>query len=319
MSSLFFPKPKKIHTRSHYLKVKQYLPTPIPIGAAIYHRGGVRHTRDDTDVEIDFRQESNFLYLSGVEAAGYHIVILPAVDLIYLVRPTITPSEQLWKGIPDPDSVLLEKYDVDDILTEVELYSMFMDNDQVIYSLSTTDMSALPENCRNIVDIVHLPVAINEARLTKFPWELDMMRYSAHISSHAHMALMTFSAKKYCNQQQINEAELEAHFRWVCSRNGLSRQCYIPIVASGPRAAVLHYTDNDKWVPKDALVLVDAGGEYRCYGSDVTRTFPVSGQFTQEQKIIYNIVLKAQNVQRINNPYFLLAIIYTDVECNRRH
>jgi Xaa-Pro dipeptidase len=296
MSLSSFPSSQKIPTRSHYLKIKQYLPTPIPLGAVIYHRGGITRKRDNTDVELDFRQESDFLYLSGVEAAGYHIVIVLASDRICLIRPTITPSEQLWKGIPDSDSVLLEKYDVDIIVTEDELHAMFMHHDQVIYSLSTTDISALPRRCQNRIDTVHLPAAINEARLIKFPWELDMMRYAAHISSHAHMALMIECAKRHRNQH-MNEAELEALFRWVCSKNGLARQCYIPIVASGPRAAVLHYTDNNKSIPDNALVLVDAGGEYRCYGSDVTRTFPVTGQFTQEQKTIYNIVLKAQNVK----------------------
>jgi Xaa-Pro dipeptidase len=204
---------------------------------------------------------------------------------------------------------LFEKYDVDHILTEDKLDTLF-NKHQVIYSLNTTDTSALPHYCQNLIDTVQLPVAINEARLTKFPWELDMMRYSAHISSHAHMALMSLCAKQRCRlkQQQLNEAELEAHFRWVCSKNGLARQCYIPIMASGPRAAVLHYTDNNKWIPEGALVLVDAGGEYKCYGSDVTRTFPVTGQFTEEQKTIYNIVLKAQNVKAQQSLVLIISL-----------
>lgn len=293
-----FPLPKRLPTRSNYLKVKENL-SPLPTGALIYHRGGVTHTRDDTDVEVDFRQESNFFYLSGVEKAGYHILIALAIDRIFLIPPTISPDEQLWKGIPDTYSELLAKYDADFILTEKQLSQFIIDIDpRVIYTLDTTDTSAIPNKCLHKLDKAHLRSAINESRLTKLPWEISILRYSARISSHAHISLMSLCGSK--KKQLYNEAELEAQFRWICARNGLAKQCYIPIIASGPRAAVLHYTDNDKLIPNispHTLVLVDAGGEYKAYGSDVTRTFPFHGKFTDEAKTIYNIVLKAQNVR----------------------
>ncbi|KAG1233210.1 hypothetical protein G6F68_019068 [Rhizopus microsporus] len=80
----------------------------------------------------------------------------------------------------------------------------------------------------------------------------------------------------------------------MCAKNGLTRQCYIPIVASGRNAAILHYTDNNKPLPLDsqALVLVDAGGERQCYGSDITRTFPVCGKFSEEAKDIITLCSK---------------------------
>jgi Xaa-Pro dipeptidase len=294
-SSASFPLPKWLPTRSNYLKVKENL-SPLPTGALIYHRGGVTHTRDDTDVELNFRQESNFFYLSGVEKAGYHILIALAIDKIFLIPPTVSPEEQLWKGIPETYSELLRKYDADFILTEKQLSQFITDIDpSVIYTLDTTDTIAIPALFHKKLDKIRLRGAINEARLTKLSWEISILRYSARISSYAHMSLMSVCGNK--KNQVYNEAELEAKFRWICARNGLSRQCYIPIIASGPRAAVLHYTDNDKLIPTDphSLVLVDAGGEYKCYGSDVTRTFPFNGKFTDEAKTIYNIVLKAQN------------------------
>lgn len=294
-----FPSNIKIETRYHYLRVKENLLT-APANAVIYHKGGVSSTRDDTDVELDFRQESNFLYLSGVESAGFHILIVLETDKIYLVKPTINPSEQLWKGIPDTDEQLLEKYDADAILSESQVPELLdILNPPTIYTLDITDTSIIPSHLSQFVDETCLKAAIHESRLTKFPWEISLLRYAAHISSHAHMALMTHSKK----QRQINEAELEARFRWVCGKNGLSRQCYIPIIASGRNAAVLHYTDNNKFVPKTrhTLVLVDAGGEYRCYGSDVTRTYPILGKFSDEAKTIYNIVLKAQKVSKSGN------------------
>lgn len=295
-----FPLPQKIPTRSNYQKIKKYLPqTSSNNFSIIYHRGGITHTRDDTDIELDFRQESNFFYLSGVEAAGYHILISLSTDSIYLIPPTVPAQDQLWKGTPPTNKKLLERYDADHILTEEQLPKLLRNIDpDVIYTLDTTELSAIPQHLHKSLDKIHLRGAINEARLTKLSWEISLLRYSAHISSHAHMALMSQCAKNKNKKQQLYEAELEAKFIYVCARNGLARQCYIPIIASGPRAAVLHYTDNNKLIPdgSHSLVLVDAGGEHKCYGSDVTRTFPVGGKFSQEAKTIYNIVLKAQNV-----------------------
>ncbi|KAI9253054.1 peptidase M24, structural domain-containing protein [Helicostylum pulchrum] len=259
-----FPSPARLPTRLNYLKLKEHL-SPIPTNALIYLRGGTIKRRDDTDIELDFRQE-------------------------------ILPVEQLWKGKPDTNTELLDKYDADFILTEEQIEEFIIDTKpNVIYTLDTSDAGYIPERYRNKIDAIRLRAAINESRLTKLPWEISMIRYATHISSHAHMALMSLCSSR--RKEIIYEQELEAKFRWVCSRNGLNRQCYIPIIASGPRASVLHYTDNDKIIPggPHALVLVDAGGEYKCYGSDVTRTFPVSGVFSNEAKTIYNIVLKAQN------------------------
>ncbi|KAG1121275.1 hypothetical protein G6F42_012583 [Rhizopus arrhizus] len=208
-------------------------------------------------------------------------------DTIYLIRPDRPKAEQLWKGIPEPDAALMEKYNVDHILLDSQLKDFLKRlKPKAIFALDFTDMdydNYVPVEYENRVDRSRLKSAIHEARLPKFSWEISLLRYAAHISSHAHMSLMAYCGEKYRQNQEINEAELEARFRWVC--------------ASGPRAAVLHYTDNDKIIPnhQHALVLVDAGGEYRCYGSDVTRTFPVSAKFSPEAKTIYNIVLKAQN------------------------
>ena len=301
MSTLNFPIPIKIPTREGYAKVKKYLNISTDKCSVIYHRGKVTRTRDDTDVELDFRQESNFFYLTGVELAGYHLLIFLQSDEIYLVPPTVSSTEQLWKGTPLSNEELLKKYDADHILTEKRLTKLFSSsNFDTIYTLDTADLSFIPSQHRRNIDTTQLREALNEARLTKLPWEISLLRYSAHISSHAHISLMSHCGS---SKGQLYEGELEARFRWVCAKNGLARQCYIPIIASGPRAAVLHYTDNDKLIPSSdhTLVLVDAGGEHKCYGSDVTRTFPIKGKFSDEAKTIYNIVLSAQNVSRIRS------------------
>ncbi|KAL0095462.1 peptidase M24, structural domain-containing protein [Phycomyces blakesleeanus] len=284
---------KRISTSYHCRRVGKLLQTNPNERAVIYHRGGQGAVRDDTDVEVDFRQESYFFYLSGVEHPGFHILVDLYNDTIYLIPPTVPDTEILWKGEPDTAKELLEIYDADKVIAEADVPALLQVLcPQVVYVLDTVDTSIIKaagiHECQ--LDKVCLRVAMDESRLIKFPWEIEHIRYAAQISSHAHMALMQRA------QAGQPESYCEALFRWVCARNGMPRQCYIPIIASGSRAATLHYTRNDKTLPEGehAMLLVDAGGERFCYGSDVTRTFPISGRFSSEAKTIYEIVLKMQ-------------------------
>lgn len=204
-------------------------------------------------------------------------------ELVYLIPPTVPESETVWKGAPDNPSELLRKYDVDRVIDEAELskkiceyHTVHVLDPKVDLAMFKTDDDDMQPDLQ--VDTHSLRHALNEARLTKFPWEINAIKQAALVSSHAHMAL-------WQHRRTSSEAQLAAYFRWTCACFGIDRQAYVPIVASGPRAATLHYTRNNKQLPKDnphALVLVDAGAEYRCYGSDVTRTFPVSGKFSPE-------------------------------------
>ncbi|ORY93931.1 peptidase M24, structural domain-containing protein [Syncephalastrum racemosum] len=283
---------KKIPTKQHCLRVKRLLQLDPEDSAIIYHRGGIQSMRDDTDVELDFRQESNFFYLTGVEEAGFHVVIDLQTETVHLIPPTIPDYEKLWKGPSDAPAVLLDRYDADTIVREADLPQLLCAiQPDIIFTLDITDTSALEGLLpKATLNVSALPVAIHEARLLKFPHEIQLIRRAVHMSSHAHVSLMQHA------RPRLYEWELEARFRWACARNGLKWQSYLPIVASGPRTATLHYTKNDQLIPdtRHTLILVDAGGEYRCYGSDVTRTFPASGVFSPEAKTVYNIVLKVQ-------------------------
>jgi Xaa-Pro dipeptidase len=117
-----------------------------------------------------------------------------------------------------------------------------------------------------------------------------MMRRAARISGEAHMALM--KAVKSTN----TEYELHALFEYECSKKLGKHQAYTPIVAGGRNGAVLHYVENDAVLPLDRrdLVLVDAACEFHCYASDITRTYPIGGVFSDEYKVVYEIVLKCQ-------------------------
>ncbi|KAG2202495.1 hypothetical protein INT47_013111 [Mucor saturninus] len=288
----FINKPA-IPTKQHCLKVKQLLECKHS-SSVIYVKGKSESTRDNTDVDMEFRQESNFFYLTGVDEPGFHVIIHLQKERVYLITPHIPENDIFWKGPNDNTRDLLEKYDVDEIVNESDLpHLLSMLSPQVTHVLDTTQATELTRRAPMFKSVVHtesLLPAMNEARLIKFSWEIDIMRQVTYASSQAHIALI----QQF--QLGMTETHLAALFRWTCALQQIYKQAYLPIVASGPRAATLHYTKNNQIIPSNThtLVLVDAGGEKLCYASDITRTFPVHGTFSQESRVIYNIVLQMQ-------------------------
>ncbi|KAI0301929.1 peptidase M24 [Multifurca ochricompacta] len=126
-------------------------------------------------------------------------------------------------------------------------------------------------------------------RGVKSKYEQDVMKMSADISARAH-------AKKTMRfaQPGLSEADLHAHFEYICARGGAQRPAYVPVIASGENALIIHYTRNDHLLRDGELVLMDAGGEYNGYASDISRTFPLNGTFTPPQRELYAALLATQ-------------------------
>jgi Xaa-Pro aminopeptidase len=122
----------------------------------------------------------------------------------------------------------------------------------------------------------------------KSPAEQALMQQAAQISAEAHIRVMRAS------KPGLMEYELEAEFIYEVMRKGCRALAYPSIVGGGVNGCTLHYNQNDQVLRDGDLVLVDAGGEYQYYASDITRTFPVNGRFSEDQKAIYNIVLESQ-------------------------
>ena len=122
----------------------------------------------------------------------------------------------------------------------------------------------------------------------KDEYEIALIRKANEVSAVAHTAVL--NAVKHAK----NERELEAIFLERCIANGAREQAYHGIFASGTNAATLHYQKNDEELGSRLNVLLDAGAEWRCYASDVTRTFPINGRFSKESREIYDIVLRMQ-------------------------
>ena len=136
--------------------------------------------------------------------------------------------------------------------------------------------------------IVDLHAPIDQLRLIKSDHEIDVMRQAANISARAHRRAMQKAA------HGMMEYELEAELLHEFYRHGSRAPAYTSIVASGANACVLHYIENNAQLKNGELVLIDAGCELEGYASDITRTFPVSGKFSEAQKDVYELVLAAQ-------------------------
>ncbi|HEX5802186.1 MAG TPA: aminopeptidase P N-terminal domain-containing protein [Azospira sp.] len=137
-------------------------------------------------------------------------------------------------------------------------------------------------------EIRDLRATLDEMRQIKDGNELDTMRRAAAISSAGHARAM-----RHC-RPQLAEYELEAELTHEFRRRGAGGHAYTPIVAGGSNACVLHYVENNHLLPDGGLVLIDAGCELDGYAADITRTFPINGRFSPEQRDAYEIVLAAQ-------------------------
>jgi len=198
----------------------------------------------------------------------------------------------IWSGLPMSIEEAKEKYDVDEVKTTKEVNShlasaqtsaqstIFAIPDQV-----SDDITFLSYKSTNL-DL--LKVAIETCRVTKSDYEIALIRKANAISTTAHINVMKAASKAK------NEAELEAVFLKSCIERQAKHQAYHSIVAAGENGATLHYVKNDSDISRQNLLLLDAGCEVDCYASDITRTFPLSGDFTEESLAIYKIVLDMQ-------------------------
>src|SRR5690606_22642372 len=138
------------------------------------------------------------------------------------------------------------------------------------------------------VELIDPGKVLHRMRLQKSGEELTLMTKALDITREAHVAAMAAAAPgKF-------EYEIDAVLSAIFRRRGSARPAYGSIVGSGPNATVLHYRTNDRQMQDGDLLLIDAGCEYGYYASDITRTFPVNGTFTEAQRRIYEIVLEAQ-------------------------
>jgi Xaa-Pro aminopeptidase len=259
------------------------------------------------DVEHPFRQDSDFYYLSGFAEANACLVLIPGREEgeYILFCEDKDPDMEIWTGRragPEgaaKDFFVDEAYPIeaiDSVLPtliegKARIYTEMGANSQFDTQL-THWVNQVKAMVRKGAQVPHeysaLDHLLHEMRLIKSSAEIEMMQKAADISAAAHCRAMK-TAKPGCFEYQL-EAELLHEF----TREGSRWPAYPSIVGGGENACVLHYTNNDMPIADGGLILIDAGCELDYYAADITRTFPVNGKFSPEQKALYELVLKAQ-------------------------
>lgn len=254
-----------------------------------------------------FRQQNEFYYLSGINQSGVAALILPAHgdepyrEVIYL--PQLGGHHDMWTeaGVdPDGDSAIkLTGFSDVRRRTEFEpdlrralrdydkLYGVSSPVPSGFGSLSRVDLGERLEAAagREVTDIREV---IDEMRLIKSRGEVHLIQKAVAASVKAHLAVMPTI------RPGRREYHLQAKMTEVLLASGSERHAYAPIIAGGRNSLVLHYTENQAGLKSGDVVLIDVGGEYSFYASDLARTYPISGQFSDRQREIYDLVLQAQ-------------------------
>ena len=259
------------------------------------------------DTEFKFHQDPDFYYLTGFPEPDAISVISPGNKrnpYTLFVRPR-DPEMETWYGRRAGVEGAREKYGANKALPiekfESELPKLLNGHEKLYYrfgvdnKLDQTILHYLSgQRFRRLKTaypphtIIDPTLIIGEMRLHKTPEEIEIMQRAADIAAEAHILAMQ-SVKPGMNESQV-ESLLEAYMR----DKGASGVPYNSIIAGGENACILHYVENNMPLRDGDLILVDAGAEYQGYASDITRTFPVNGRFTQPQRDIYDAVLDAQ-------------------------
>jgi len=259
------------------------------------------------DVEHPYRQDSDLYYLTGLEEPESLLVLTNQHEehrVVLFVRPKKRERE-IWDGPRAGVEGAVEAFGADVAFPIDELPKRLPDYlgnvERLHYRLAQNDEAdAKIFDCLNLLRrgvrrgvtapevIIDSSVHLHEMRLRKSDAELARMRGAAAITKEAHLRAMRIT------RPGMHEYEIDAELLHIFRKHGSQRPAYESIVGSGPNATILHYRAGDRVMNDGELVLIDAGCELGYYASDVTRTFPVNGRFSNEQRAVYDVVLRAQ-------------------------
>ncbi|MDO9316985.1 MAG: Xaa-Pro aminopeptidase [Gammaproteobacteria bacterium] len=259
------------------------------------------------DTEYLYRQNSDFYYLTGFTEHDALLALIPGREQgeVVLFCQEKDKTRELWTGIlMGPEQAIKQLQiddafpigDIDDILPGLiegrdrVYYSMGKDQrfDQRVMDWVKVIRGKVRQGAHPPGEFLVLDHLLNEMRLIKSPLEIKLMEKAGAISAQAHKRAMAVC------RPGLHEYHLEAELLHEFVRSGSRAPAYNNIVAGGKNACILHYIENNALLKDGDLVLIDAGCEYGYYAADITRTFPVNGRFSTEQRALYEIVLKAQ-------------------------
>ncbi|MFZ9652550.1 MAG: Xaa-Pro aminopeptidase [Steroidobacteraceae bacterium] len=262
------------------------------------------HLRNN-DVEHAYRQDSNFHYLTGFREPESVAVLVPGRpqgEFLMFVRDR-DPARETWDGRRAGPAGACRDFGADDAfpigdIDEI-LPGLLENRAKVFYTVGVhrefdqrvvgwvNGLRALAKHGRHApYEMVALEHVLHEMRLFKSRGEIELMREAARIAARAHVRAMR-RCRPGMHEYEI-QAEIEYEFR-----RARAEPSYLPIVGGGANGCILHYRENESVLRSGELLLIDAGCEYECYASDITRTFPVNGKFSKPQRALYELVVAA--------------------------
>ena len=273
------------------------------------------------DADYTYRSDSSFYYITGF-AEPEAVAVLETFAEGETYRYSLFCRErnremEIWNGYRAGVEGAVEIYGADEAfaidLLDQEIIAKLLNKDRLYFRIghqaefdarvSQWIQKADAQQRRGSTspaEVIQLDRLIDEMRLKKSAQEIELMQIASNISADAHTRAMQ-SVKP-----EMMEYALEAELNYIFGKHGCV-PAYNSIVGGGENACILHYVENNKPLKDGDLVLIDAACEYEFYASDITRTFPVNGKFSPEQKALYNIVLDAQlaaiDATRIGNHY----------------
>lgn len=292
-------------TQQEYQARRRELATRLPANSIAIIPAANEILRNG-DSHYRFRQDSDFYYLTGFSEPDALLLIIsaPKMESILFSRPR-NPAEEQWAGTRLGQENACKVLGVDFAYSVMDvdkrLPELLTDKKTIYYAIGRFPVWAMRildawqlvkrQGRRGIAApgaFCDIATIISEMRLFKSEAEIELMQRAAHVSIKAHQRAM-----QICHKVK-HEYQLEAELLYEFTRQGCRSVAYDSIVAGGSNACILHYTENNKPLHHGDLVLIDAGGEFENYAADITRTFPLNGHFSHEQRLIYELVLRAQ-------------------------
>ena len=288
-------------------QARQRIARTIQNGAVLLH--GNKTIYRNNDANYQFRQFSDFHYLTEWPEPDAHAVILINDSIPELHMFVLDKNEEMetWDGkrIGQQDAVELygAKRAYSNIEYSNELINLLKGHTDIYCDYSSSVFQEIDQQALNLAasydqrggnfshaNLYSIQPILSESRLIKEDGELELLKKACDISIEGHLAAMKFT-KPGIYEYQV-AAEMEKTFYHL----GAERLGYNSIVAGGENACILHYATNREELLEGQLLLIDAAAEYGMYSADITRTFPINGKYSTEQKAVYSEVLKAQDL-----------------------
>ena len=265
----------------------------------------IHHLRNN-DAEYEYRQHSDFYYLTGFNEPEAVLIVAPGReqrDTLFLRRRD--REQEIWTGkrlgVEAAPSTLrldaafaIEELDerLGPMLVGFERLAYAFGRDEAfdrrVHAALAAARHAVRRGGKAPIEFIEPGAIVHEMRLRKSEQEIELMRRAGEITRKGHIAGMR------ATHPGMWEYELEAVIEYAYRMDGSPANAYPSIVAGGANATILHYNSNREQLKDGTLVLVDSAAEFELYAADVTRTWPVNGRFSAEQRAIYEIVLAAQ-------------------------